>query len=118
MAIRLRIQHFELSAIVVLAFLIIGPEVSYGYYLVNSVLIVLVLMAGHEEAVMASGLLRWFVLVALLLSLVPFGWLYDESGMSVTVQLAGPSWLLVFVLALWRSMALGLRELSSERRGE
>lgn len=118
LAIKLRMQHFELSAILILILLMIGPAVSYGYYLVNSVLIALVLMAGRADAVMTSGLLRWCVLGALFLSLVPFGWLYDESGMSVTVQLAGPSWLLVFVLALWRGGAFGLRQLGSERRGE
>jgi len=117
-AIMLREQHFDLSAILLLTFLMVGPSVSYHYYLVNSVLVAMVLMAGHAEAVMTSGLLKWFVLGALFLSLVPFGWLYDESGMSVTVQLAGPSWLLVFVLALWRGGALGLRQLSAERRGE
>lgn len=115
---KLRSCHFELSAILILALLMIGPSVSYGYYLINSVLIAVVLMADGSNAGQPSGLLRWVLLCALAFSLVPFGWLYDESGMSVSVQLAGPSWLLVLVLASWRGGSLVLRELSLGRRRE
>ena len=118
LAVRLRTQQFELCAILILIFLMVGPAVGYGYYLVNAVLAAVVLMTGRAESVMTSGLLKWCVVGALFLSLVPFGWFYDESGMSVTVQLAGPSWLLVFVLALGRGGALGLRQVSAESRGK
>jgi len=96
-----REKVFSVSIVLWTALMIILPSVSYSYYLGITVICALVLLDGHEDSARDLGpLLGVMVGTSLLVSLVPFPFLYDSTGMSYGTSLAGVLWLLVFVLAV------------------
>ena len=100
-----RMKCFSLSVILWTALVIILPSVSYSYYLGLSVICALVLLDGRENKTRELGpVLGVMVGTSLLVSLVPFPFLYDSTGMSYGTTLAGVLWLLVFVVALLKAV--------------
>lgn len=102
-----REEVFSVSIILWTALLMILPSVSYSYYLGITVICALVLLDGYEDSARDLGpLLGVTVGTGLLASLVPFPFLYDSTGMSYGTTLAGVLWLLVFVIALFKAVAV------------
>jgi len=100
-----RAKMFHVSAVLWTALMIILPSVSYSYYLGISVICALVLLDGHGNRIRDLGsLLGVMVGASLLVSLVPFPFLYDSTGMSYGTSLAGVLWLLVFGVALLKAV--------------
>ena len=100
-----RAKMFPVSVVLWTALMIILPSVSYSYYLGISVICALVLLDGHGNRIRDLGsLLGVMVGASLLVSLVPFPFLYDSTGMSYGTSLAGVLWLLVFGVALLKAV--------------
>ena len=100
-----RAKMFPVSVVLWTALMIILPSVSYSYYLGISVICALVLLDGHGNRTSDLGpLLGAMVGASLLVSLVPFPFLYDSTGMSYGTSLAGVLWLLVFGVALLKAV--------------
>lgn len=96
-----RAKVFSLSVVLWTTLTIILPSVSYLYYLGVAVVCALVLLDGHDNVRRDLGpLLGALVGTSLLVSLVPFPFLYGSTGMSYGSTLAGVLWLLVFVVAV------------------